>query len=168
MFVKLCKNILQNICFSYGFTLLELIIVIAISVILISITTGAYFGAHRKAVLNTTAEQIQQVLRLARQKSLSQEEGLGWGVHFENPSSGGGTPWYALYKGSPYNSANITAYYYLPSQVSFFVPGSGTSLNVEFSKLTGSTVNNNIIIQLNPEGTQKTISVLSTGAIEIQ
>lgn len=146
--------------------MIELLIVVTIVAILAAAGIGAYVGGHRKTVLNTAAEQIQQALRLARQRAVSQQEGLGWGVHFENSTST--TPWYSIYKGSPYSSANVTEFYSLPTQVRFFSPGSGTTLNIEFAKRTGVTGGDTIIIELSPEGTQRTISVSPVGVIEVQ
>lgn len=150
-----------------GFTLIEFIIAVTIVAVLAAASIGAYFASHRKAVLNTTAEQIQQSLRLARQRSVSQQEGLGWGVHFENSTSA--APWYSIYKNSPYSPANVTEYYSLPTQVRFVNPPSGATLNVEFTKRTGATAGDtSVIIELSPEGTQRSISVSSAGVIDIQ
>jgi prepilin-type N-terminal cleavage/methylation domain-containing protein len=150
-----------------GFTLIELIIVGAIIAILAGASIGAYVSGHRKTVLITTADQIQQVLRLARQRAVSQQEGLGWGVHFEHSTST--TPWYSIYKGSPYNSANVTEFYSLPTQVRFVTPSAGATLNIEFAKRTGTTGGaTSVIVELAPEGTQRTISVSAEGVIDVQ
>jgi prepilin-type N-terminal cleavage/methylation domain-containing protein len=153
--------------YNSAFTLIEIIIVVTIVAILVGVSIGAYISGHRKAVLNTTAEAIQAALRLARQRAVSQQEGLVWGVHFENPLSG--TPWYSIYKNSPYSSTNVTEFYSLPPQVKYVNPPAGATINIEFSKRTGTTAGAiSIIIQLLPEGTQRTIKVSQTGVVEIE
>jgi prepilin-type N-terminal cleavage/methylation domain-containing protein len=150
-----------------GFTMIELLVVISITAIIATSGILVYAMAQRRVTLNLTADQIQQVLRFARQRSVSQQEGLSWGVHFDNTNSG--NPWYAIYKGSPYNQNNITEYYSLPNPIRFSNPASGQSLDVEFLKLTGNASGNaTVTIQLFPEGTSQTILIFSSGLIELQ
>lgn len=154
-----------------GFTIFELILVFGTVAILSTIAIGSYMGAHRRAVLDSTAQGIMIYLRSAQQKSLSQEEGLQWGVHLENPSPG--SPSYALFYGNPYNSGNVRERIYLPKQLKYLVPAEGGSIDVMFAKLTGtpaSTSSIEITFKSAPAGTtnKRTITVNSAGTVTIQ
>ena len=72
-------------------------------------------------------------LRYAQQKSISQDGGNQWGVHFENPANGDG--FYSLYSGTSYSSPQETRY--LPGGLEFQLPSSDNAVDISFSKLTG-------------------------------
>ena len=152
---------------SFAFTLLELLIVIGITATLSVVGVGFYVNQQKAKILENTAQEIANYLHYAQQKSVSQEQGLQWGVHFENPTSG--SDFYALYTGTTYSSSIETKY--LPSGIIFTTPATGNSINISFNKLTGtnySGTNQSLIIQSISNSATTTISVFSQGLITTQ
>jgi len=147
-----------------AFTLLELLLVVGITAVLSAVGVGFYVNQQRVKILDNTAQEIANYLRYAQQKSVSQEQGLQWGVHFDNPTSG--SDFYALYTGTTYSSPLETKY--LPTGIIFATPATGNSVNVSFNKLTGtnySGTSQSIVIQSTSSNATKTISVSSQGLI---
>ena len=152
---------------SFAFTLLELLIVIGITATLSVVGVGFYMNQQKAKILETTAQEIANYLHYAQQKSVSQEQGLQWGVHFENPTSG--SDFYALYTGASYASPEETRY--LPSGIIFTTPATGNSINISFNKLTGtnySGTTQSLVIQSTSNSATTTISVFSQGLITTQ
>jgi len=146
-----------------AFTLLELLIVIGISTVLSGVGITYYAAQRRVKVLEAATQEIVGYLRYAQHKSIAQEEGKQWGVHFENPSSG--SDFYALYSDSTYSSPVETRY--LPAGVEFQSPSPGNSTDISFDKLTGtfSGTYKQIILK-NTQGKTSNILVCSQGIIE--
>jgi len=134
---------------------MELLIVIVVMTIISAISLGRYTKYQGTRLLDATTEEIANYLRYAQQKSVSQEQGLQWGVHFENSPSG--RDFYSLYTGATYSAPTETRF--LPANVEFSLPTSGNSTNISFSKLVG----------LNAEGVEKEIVVqlLNNGAARV-
>ena len=167
------KYKLQNTRYNFfrkakkGFTMLELLIVIGITATLSVVGVGFYINQQKAKILENTAQEIANYLHYTQQKSISQEQGLQWGVHFENPSSG--SDFYALYTGTTYSSPIETKY--LPAGIIFTTPATGNSINISFNKLTGtnySGTNQSLIIQSISNSATTTISVFSQGLITTQ
>lgn len=119
-----------------GFTLMELLVVLGITAVLSTVSFSLYINQQRTKLLETTAEEIVGFLKYAQQKSTSQEQGLQWGVHFENPASG--NDFYALYTGTTYTSPEETRY--LPKGITFSTPGSSETVDISFYKLIGDSM----------------------------
>jgi len=148
----------------FGFTLLELLIVIGVTATLSVVGIGFYVNQQKSKLLENTALEIVNYLRYAQQKSIAQEQGQQWGVHFENPTSG--NDFYALYTGTTYSSPIETTY--LPAGIEFQTPSSGSSTNISFNKLTGTNYSGtaqSIIIKSIYSNATKTISVSTQGLI---
>jgi len=147
-----------------GFTLVELLIVIGITAALSVVGVGFYVNQQKAKILENTAQEIANYLHYVQQKSVSQEQGLQWGVHFENPTSG--SDFYALYTGTTYSSPIETKY--LPAGIEFQTPSSGNSVNTSFSKLTGlnySEAEQEIIIRLISNQIARVIRTTANGLI---
>ena len=69
---------------SQGFTLLEMLVVVAILAILMGTVIVGFTGADEERRLRTLAEDIQARLELARQNALQRNR--EWGVHVEENS----------------------------------------------------------------------------------
>lgn len=150
-----------------GFSLLELLIVVAVVATLSSLAVGHFIRAQRAAVLRTTAEQIQSVLLLARQRAIDQEQGLEWGVHFANPAGGGG--FFETFQTTTYSPANVRgARNFLDPVLVFSSPSVGASTTVLFSRRTGEIASLVDIVLLLPRGQlTRTIRVHTTGIVEV-
>lgn len=86
-----------------GFTLIELLIVIGIMAILTTIGSVYFFGYRNKQAVELTTNELISVLRDAQNKSLSQDRGYDWGVHFDNVAN---PKYYNLFFGAPSNIAS--------------------------------------------------------------
>ncbi|OGY99377.1 MAG: hypothetical protein A2945_00780 [Candidatus Liptonbacteria bacterium RIFCSPLOWO2_01_FULL_52_25] len=131
-----------------GFTLLEVLIVIALLAVLGVAGVGYFGSSSRQVELDSTAKNIVAALRDARSRALSGQGGFHWGVHFVN-SSTAGVYYYELFPAtSTYlgatNTVEVT--YYLPVGISFSSPASGASTTVLFNKGTGTATTSSITI----------------------
>jgi type II secretory pathway pseudopilin PulG len=124
----------KNFCkIKKGFTLLETLIVVGVTIAIAGIGISSYVGQQRSRLLDDTAREIVGYLRYAQQKSIAQEDGNQWGVHFENPADG--NDFYALYTGETYSLPIETKY--LPAGITFQEPLPGNSVDMPYERLTG-------------------------------
>jgi len=147
-----------------GFTLMELLVVIAITTILSGVGVSTYINQQRAKLLDNTAQEIVGYLRYAQQKSMAQEQGKQWGVHFENPTEG--QDFYALYSGAAYSSPEETRY--LSSGIEYETPTAGNSIDVSFNRLTGisaTSTTQSITIKSTVTNSTTTISIFGQGLI---
>ena len=117
-----------------GFSLLELVIVIAIIAILGTVGFVKLTDYFIRNNLEKDAQKIAFTLKNARDRSMSQDRGLQWGVHFENPADGQG--FYELFAGASYPGQTILRNN-LNTGVEFLNPSVSSTLNILFSKVTG-------------------------------
>jgi len=149
-----------------GFTVVELLITIAIIIIVSAIGTISLVGFRAEQDLGSATKLIVSVLRDAQQKSISQESEKQWGVHFENVMND--RDFYATFSGASYSSSTQQEIFYLKSSLEFSDPGSGSSKDVIFSKLTGlPQAATNITLRLtnNPQSA-KTVTINNNGKVE--
>lgn len=78
-----------------AFTIIEIIITIVISAIVAVVIISSLVGEKSTTALNNSVQEAATTLREAQSRSVSQEGGVVWGVHFDNNST---TPFFALYK----------------------------------------------------------------------
>ncbi|MBI5401463.1 prepilin-type N-terminal cleavage/methylation domain-containing protein [Candidatus Wolfebacteria bacterium] len=148
-----------------GFTLLEFLIVIGITVILGTIAGLNLYGIYTHRNLNSDIQKIVYVLRAARDNSINQEQASQWGVHFENPATS--TDFYVLFRGSDYSTGTSSLRETLGLGVEFTSPSSGSSTDVIFSKLTGlSSTASPIIISLTNNPTASGTISITTSTIQ--
>jgi len=143
---------------------MELLIVVGITIVLAGVGVSIYVNQQRIKLLNTSAQEIVGYLRYAQQKSMAQESGNQWGIHFENPASG--DDFYALYTGTSYTSPEETRY--LSSGIEYESPTAGNSIDVSFNKLTGTSATSttqSITIKSTITNSTSTISISSQGLI---
>lgn len=119
-----------------AFTLIELLIVIAITAILAIVGVMNLISHKQERDLDFTVQEIITVLRNSQNRSISQEEGSRWGIHFDNPA-GVGNDFYELFKGQSYADGAVYAKINIRSNVQFNIPASGSSLTVVFAPITG-------------------------------
>ena len=147
-----------------GFTILELVISIAIiAIISVAISTNL-ISFQRVASLDAAAKDIVSQLRSVQNKALSGEDGNSdgtgdsWGVRFSNSTY----DTYAEFYGASFNSANVTGTTTLSSSVIFINPASSATKDIVFTKITGTTSPSTIIIQTQDGSQTKTINVATS------
>lgn len=150
----------------YAFTLIELLLVMAVLAVIGGITSTFLFGAKTTATLEEESRQIVNTLRVAGQRSVTQEENASWGVHFDNTES---MPFYELFWGTSYAVATTSDRVYFANTIIY--QGLATSTNVVFAKRTGNPTNGTstiITIQDSVLQSIKTITVSPIGRVIIQ
>jgi len=148
-----------------GFTLVELLIVIGIIAIVSVTATFNIFSYRGQQELDLTAREIVVSLRNAQDRSISQESGSRFGIHFENPSGDQG--FYDLFSGPTYATGTIISKTSLRSIIQFSDPTSGNNKDVIFAPVTGlPNASTTIIISLKRDASvNKTITINSNGQI---
>lgn len=154
-----------------GFTLVELMLVIAIMAVLAIVVFADLSGRRSKADLTATTQSVETLLRQAQsdaafQENNAQASGVAWGVHFANATAT--APFYALFTGS-YAASTTVGYYVLPSTVSYQTStlAVGATRDVIFSPITGaSSVSTSIGFYMPTESAfSSTIFIASSGAV---
>jgi prepilin-type N-terminal cleavage/methylation domain-containing protein len=84
---------------SYGFTLIELILVITIFSFMFGMASLVLGNFMNNRALRTDGEMIVQTIREARTMAIAQNQDSSWGVYFDNSSS---PRKYVLFKGLSY------------------------------------------------------------------
>jgi len=119
-----------------GFTLLELLIVIAVLGVLLAIIVPSLASFRQKSILNTETQELVTVINRARLLSVSSKNDDQFGVHFDSSHV-------VLFQGSAYiigDPANETHTFDSSLTLSSTVTGGGS--NVVFEKVTGATSQN--------------------------
>jgi prepilin-type N-terminal cleavage/methylation domain-containing protein len=158
------KSKKQNSTFrTRGFTLLEILLTLAILVILSVAGVGGYRTYGKNVEVTSLTQSISSELRLMQAKSMAGESGLKWGIHFVNSTN----DYYELFSTpTTYASASTTinATTTFPRSVSFSDPTSGQSKDIIFDKITGVTTATSVTVI--SEDITKTIQVSAFGIIE--
>lgn len=147
-----------------GFTLLEIVLTMAILAILFSVGMLSYSGFNRTIDVNTVADTLSGHLRRAQTRAMGADDLLRWGIHFENPTSG--DDFYSLYSGNSY--ATDVEKYFLPTGVVFTTPATSATVDVSFEKLSGANVagaTQTVVIQTTDGLQSKTITINSVGRV---
>lgn len=170
----------------HGFTLMELVLVIAILGIIAGFGFGNYAGFLRQSSLDSAANQIIATLREAQANTQASSEGFAWGAYFDTINkdrynifqgkcaittsascrvggAGGDCP------GSESCSMTDKTINFLPSSVEIYSAGFNGKTYTIFDRPTGkpkSGFDGSVIIQLKGGSQQKTITVSALGKIE--
>ena len=133
-----------------GFTLLEILLVIAVLGALLAFTTPAYTTFKLRNELDTSTNDVVGVLRRAQLVSKLAEEDSGWSVHLDNNQA-------TLFKGSDFlnRDQGSDEIYTPPSSVSF------SGLNeVSYGRGSGAASTTGDII-VNSQNEKRTISIVN-------
>ncbi len=145
-----------------GFTILELLIVIAIVAVIAVAGVGSYRNFGKSVQLSSTAHVIAADLRHVQAKAMIGDVGVKWGVRFVN-----GTPddYYELFSTpTTYADArkNVTATTTLSKGISFSDPAEGSSKDIIFNKISGTTTAATVVIVSEGGFATTTISAIGT------
>lgn len=148
-----------------GFSLIELLTVLGIIVFIASISFLTLSASRRKTNFEQVRVRISTLLSDAQSRSVNQENGLAWGVHFDNSASGA---FYALFSGA-YSSSAEKGHYVLPSDVRYSTSSIsiGSSKNIMFKPVSGAaSSSDSVAVELvTPPFTSSTINVSPSGVI---
>lgn len=152
---------------SAGFTLVEIIIVIAILAILMAIIIPNFFSINKNSDLNNGATEFSTILKLAQNKTLSSEDYSQYGIYLDTTTS---PHKYVLFKGQSYVSRDpsFNQSYSLPDTMEFYnINLQGGGNQIVFDRLTGASNNHgNVSIRLKIDTTKnKTIYVANSGSV---
>ena len=116
--------------------------------------------------LDLSVQEIAAVLRSAQSRSISQESGGNFGVHFENSSSG--ENFYDLFQGNDYASGNRIMRTVLKKEIQFIDPVFGGNKDIIFSPITGLPASSStVIIAFKRDNSiSKTIIINSNGQVQ--
>jgi type II secretion system protein H len=147
-----------------GFSLIEILIVIAIIGLVMAIVLLSFNSLKSSQTLDKDAELVVQVLRQARSQTLASQNASSYGVHFASSTI-------TLFAGTSY-SAGDTSNQNFNLNASDTVIGlslAGSSTNVVFSRLSGEAIQDGTIT-LSSLATNRTriITVYKTGLIEFR
>jgi type II secretory pathway pseudopilin PulG len=126
-----------------GLTLTELLVVIAIAVLLGGLALPALRVAQKNSELDSAAESLVSVLRLAQNRTLASEGASQYGVFFDTAAS---PHKYTLFKGATYEGRDVAAdeTHILPRGVEMSAVAIPQSA-VVFTRVTGAVVNMGLV-----------------------
>lgn len=146
-----------------GFTLIEFIVVIGITLLLVAAISPLY-STLQSSQLNESSAQIAQTLRMARERSVARVNNSSHGVFFEINAEGDDR--FILYQGVSYG-ARDTSYdraTTLDSSLSISTTISGNDVN--FSKGLGVPNNTGTVTLTHDVSGTRTTTINSFGMVE--
>ncbi len=159
-------RLIKNLSSERGFSLLELLIVIAIFSVMALFISFNLFGFSQTKNLTSDVQKIAFVLRAAHDNSVEQQNSNQWGVHFDNTTSTPG--FFTLFNGASYATGSSTLRSQLTSGNKFLSPAAGTSTDIIFSKVYGlpSSTSSIIISSTGASAVSSTIKISAEGQIQ--
>jgi len=152
-----------------GFSLLELIVVIALMLILFSIYTKTISNLHKEVLLEKSVANVLSALRLAKSNAVASNNKSPWGVYFNNTSS---PHQITLFKGESFALRDVA----FDETIVFSDGAVIKSINlaegvqeIVFYRLSGDTDNfGNLSLALSANlAKEKIVYITSSGAIDV-
>lgn len=152
-----------------GFTLVEILVIIAITVILIGLAIPSYRFFQKESDLTNNTEEIINTLRLAQNKTLASEGASQYGVYFDQTTS---PNQYTLFKGADYalRDSSFDEIHNLPKSVEISeVNLNGGGSEIIFDRISGTTSQFGYLsIRLVDDPTKiRTIYVVNSGKVDL-
>lgn len=136
-----------------GFSILEIVLVMAIICVLLGLTVNYYSGTQIRADIDTQAANIVHYLRLAQSSAAAGLNNESHGIHFQPES-------YTIFHGDTYDPNSMDNFQVMFPETmtinSLSLNGGGTDLI--FSKTTGETAQFGTIM-LNSNQINKTVTI---------
>lgn len=119
---------------AFGFTLVELLIVVALVGILSAGVAVSFWNVNKTKALDTEAQSLVGLLNRARAQTLSAKDGFAYGVHFETSKA-------VLFRAPAYiSTSTFNINKPLPREVNITaIALTGGGSETLFKKLTGQT-----------------------------
>ena len=148
-----------------GFSVIELIVVIAISLIVLSASIPIYGNLQGSSQLNDMASGLVQDIRIARERSINRLNNSSHGIYFDIDP--GGDDNYILYQGDSYATRN-SLYDKIIKLDSVMTLSTNISNNeINFSKSFGLPSNIGTIIVTHAVNGDKVMTLNSFGRIDL-
>lgn len=122
-------------CFLSGFTLIEILISMGILVLIAGFSFAYLGGFQHKSNTDAAVQKIVSFTREAQMRAKSGQDGMAWGVHWENPLAG--DDFYSLFRDT-YSATSTIETIKLPKSVQFITPADGNSVEIIFQRITGN------------------------------
>lgn len=148
-----------------AFTLIEVILVIAMLAVVASMSTAVYFGFYQGVRLDETRQDISNNAVLARSKAMQGEESLKWGIRFNNILNDANDKYEVFASASDYSAGTVKETFYLPASIEFSDPANGAVKDIIFNKISGTAASASSITIVDSGGETRTISVNSQGLV---
>lgn len=147
-----------------GFSLIEVLVVLAIAGILIGMSIVGFRLFERKTELQNHSQNILTILELARTKTLASEDASQYGAHFEQDK-------YILFKGDDYQEgAADNKTYQLPVRLEIYnINLIGAASSTVFQRISGTTEQSGVVELriVSQPGENKTINIHPSGQVEL-
>jgi len=148
-----------------GFTLLEILIVIAIMGTVFALSAQPLLSFYHRIVLQGTVENVLAMLDEARKSTLSSYYSSQYGVHFETSKA-------VLFRGATYSALDLNNDEYMLSDNTEIstISLTGGGSDVVFDRITGETSQDGFIeIELvNSTLASSTITIHLSGLVEVE
>lgn len=149
---------IAKLCLKKGFSLIEVLVIIPVMAVLITIGVLDYNFFRQRLEIDTAANQIISVLRLARNLTVSSDNALTYGVHFEENQ-------YVLFEGSYAPADPDNKIYTLSAGIEVYDIILTGGSDVIFNRVEGTTANDGYVQLrlINKPSEHRRINVLSSG-----
>lgn len=153
---------------SSGFTLIEILVVIAILVIVSAVGFFAFTSYKGSKNVELTMDELAAVIRDIQKRSITQQDGKQWGIRFSNSTST--THAYEVFSGASYSTSTVERTYSLKRNVEFTNPSDGSSIDAIFSAIGGELSGDTIISLISKRGDNLVGDIIidSSGRITIR
>ncbi len=145
-----------------GFTLLEILMVLAVVLVLATIATYALSNFKKNSLLTDAKTRALAELNLARSQTLGSESNSVYGVHFESSKI-------VRFKGAVYSSSDpLNQVFDLPAGATISSISLGGPVDVTFERLTGRASASGVITValLSDAAASATVTIHSSGIAE--
>lgn len=161
-----CCGVINNMCKdrARGFTVLELLLVIAIMAVLLATILPSFMNFRRSSLLNTETMETVTLINRARLLSVSSKNDNQYGIHLESSKV-------VLFQGTTYNAASTTneVHVFDPNLVSTSTTINGGGSEIVFDKVTGATTQNaTTTLLITGTTSSTTILIYGTGIATIK
>ncbi|OGM91250.1 hypothetical protein A2755_02510 [Candidatus Wolfebacteria bacterium RIFCSPHIGHO2_01_FULL_48_22] len=149
-----------------SFTVVELVIVIALVAILVAVATVNILNFRTEQALKQDAQMVAGALHFAQSKAQLGDGGVDWGIRLSGEANGG---YLEIFQGSSYSTSTVAELKNLSSASKFLNPVAGNIKTILFTALTGLPSTAHTIV-LGKDGSADSVymvTVSSLGKIEI-
>lgn len=144
-----------------GFTVVEILLVVSISVILLAASGPALQTYLGKRSIDTWTLSLQDALRRARAQSVAGLNGTAYGVHVEADN-------FVLFSGTTYAVDPENEVATLPGTITLSnISLNGGGADIVFNRNTGETNQNGTVTVSYQSGGTKTVSINELGLVEL-